>query len=246
MAVTTFDNFISKRDVDAGLAKFGNTSFLPVLVAAAAGNPTASNLVFYACRQVIGATFFKYFLGDKKYWKRRIANGDDTTWAGEVYTRLKKTADSFLNAPQGKRAKASELPESEVLKLFQGYLYMRLKSLAIYLNTVESREGISGMGKQGTHEEPKFVNINPTRSEDETGFDIPSSTATPAEEFEAKDTASRYLEMLKTKYPELYKIIILLVKGYTKEQVWTKLNIKPYKFYALKRQADELFQKYTA
>lgn len=254
MAIVTFDNFVDKREIEKAVEKFGRYEIRPILAAAAASDPLALGLVFYLCRATIAATFFKYFLGDKKYWRQRINAGDDVTWASEVFERLPRTANSFLTAPQNKRKKASELPETEVLKLFRGYLYMRLKALAIHLNTTEGRSGVTGLGdiaakkKAGKNvAEPTFVGFKGAGDEaDTTGVELSSPYGNPAEEYEQKDTVAVYVDTLRSEYPDLYRLMALLMKGYSKEQVWTKLEIKPAKFYAMKRDAEAIFKKYTA
>jgi hypothetical protein len=243
MSVKTFDQYISPRDLKAAATKFAGKSDLEIIEAAKLGDSDALNALFYLCIPVIAAAFYKFFLGDKKYWRYRINQGDDSIWAGEVYTKLQQTAASFINAPQGKRGKASELASEDVKKMFQGYLYLRLKALAIHKNTVDARQGITGVGKK---ENPNVSSIDNVDAEGASSAPEISVSDGFVAEHEAQDLQSRYLELLKKEYPDLYDIIILKIKSVDTKDIIERLGIQPWKYHDSMRKASKILKDFMA
>lgn len=247
MAITTFDNYISKEELKTAKAFYLNNTIAEVIEGAKEEDKKALSILFYVCRAVIADAFFKSFLGDRKYWARRIANGDDHLFASEVYAMLATSAAEkkgilFKFNP----GKVGAFTDAEVLKRFQYYMWRYCMALAKTLNRAEKKGGLGGYAKKDAPA-PEFVSIKDAGSDAEATGEI--EIATPdsfVDEYEAQDTASRYLKKLKDTKPKLYDLVLLKTKGADKQEVMEKLGIDSWTYHHMLRQAKEIFQAFTA
>jgi len=246
MAIATFDKFISPRELKIAMDKFGTESFKPVLEAAKQGDKDALNLVFFSCRQVIASAFFKNFLGDKKYWARRIRNGDDQLFASEVYAMLAESARDKKGVLFTFKPEKTKATEEQILSRFQYYMLQYCIVLARNLNRKEKKGGLGGYAK-GDRPSPEFVTIKDAGSDKDATDEVElASQDSFVGDYEEKDVANKYLTYLKTKAPKLYDVVLLRIKGASKEEIMKKTGLSSWDYHNYLRKAKEVYQSYMA
>ena len=236
MSINTFTSYIPQAAIRKAETKFGINNLTDTLLAARQGDIDAINLLFYISKNVIASSFYNRFLGDKRFWRQRIAAGDDYIFAGDIY-------EMFLTSARDHKGILWAFDPSKYItnldKLddrFRYYVLMYANRRADVLNSERSSGGLVGKGSKDL-QTVAFEN-NP---EIEDTPDLSSRLSDVENQIHFED----YLKKLKQKDARMYSIIIdrvndLPVEAIAKKNGMTVLYVKKFI-----RDAKRMYQEYS-
>lgn len=240
MAITTFDDMVSPADLERAQAKFGQDNFRNVIDAAKQGDSDAINLIFHLSKNVIAKAFFKYFLGDKKYWKQRIDAGDDKIFAAEAYEMI---ADSFK---KGKGPLSTFNPDKfanddKIVDRLRYYIFRYAEGLSFKILRERLRGGMGG-------NIPQELSGQQLVSSYDAYLDNSGEVATSdsfVDDVEIQDAFAKFLAYLEVEYPKLYPIMLYRVKGLSYKEIASKIGRTEQSVFGNVKKAYDLYKSFV-
>ena len=206
---------IYKLDLD-NPAEIGDDSNVAVIISLAQDNDQDALIYLYRnSLKAIGSVFWKNFIGNTKFMKRRLDAGDDSLFAAEAYEALVRALKSF-------DLSAYVRDPVNLINKFQWWYQKYLKYAAIRLNTEAKKAGIAN-----APEEVKSTSF-PTS---DAGVEVSSTDYSTPDTTGATDLAvsiDQYLSALKRSGNKndklMYDVLSLRMQGYAPVDMEDILN----------------------
>lgn len=230
-----FDSLIQGINIKQIQHELQGLSFREILKLAKNKNMTALYWIYYLSRDVLAKAFFKYFLGDKKYWKRRLEAGDDYVFAAECFEMLASpTGPLFAFNPDVFSS------DEKIIDRAKYYIYRYAQALAFKILRERLLGGLSGNIPKNIDKENLVTSYEAYLE----NSDLLASSDSFTDDIEIREVFAKFLVFLQKNYPKLYPLMLDRIRGLSYKEIAQKTSKTEQSVFMNVKKAYDLYKDF--